>query len=78
MLTPAELDCAERAINRTLAAQDPPRFVCLHADRTQTRDPLTSFMRVECDYCTAWSVSTITGTAPPDLMPLLHILDAAG
>lgn len=70
-LTPAELDHAERAINRNLAGQDGPRqAVCLHPDRTVTTG--TDGVYVSCDYCEGHAF------APghvPDIMPVLYTLD---
>lgn len=70
-LTPAELDRAEREINANLEGWDaghgrPVQRVCLHPDRTVTQQD--EVVRVECDYCSAWSEGAF-GYPVPDLMP---------
>lgn len=60
MQTPAELDRAERVLNRSLAFWDraagtPVRRVCLHPDRTVT-SPYPGMTRLECDSCPVWAM----------------------
>lgn len=75
VLTPRELDSAERAINANLLHVDtvtggPRRRVCLHPDRTRTVSP-AGVVRVECDYCDTWSAAL--DREPVDLMPWLYL-----
>lgn len=61
--TPEEIQHQEDWINRTLRADYPSAYVCLHADRTVTSltpdSPAGQPMkRTECDYCPAVMIST--------------------
>lgn len=74
-LTPAELDRAEREINRNLAAVDaaqgaPRRAVCMHPDRSVM--PGVTGTGMQCDYCDAFAVAPY---GVPDIMPTLYLLD---